>query len=235
MNASQLQSGGKEPEAIESYRRALDLFDADVAAAPRDLAARFNLVVTCQNLGSLLAGTDALVQAEKLLRRAVDEALKLQEDFPNPGSTVCANAQNELARFLLNKPRLPTASAREPIELAKQALSRRSNEANLWNTLGAAHYRANEWSESFVALQKAVSLRSGDNSFDCFYLAMAHYQLGHKAEGRLWLDKAINALPQTFQSQTIPGQPPIPMSSRQRSELDRLRVEAEKLINEGRP
>jgi hypothetical protein len=35
-----------------------------------------------------------------------------------------------------------------------------------------------------------MHLRNGGNSFDWFFLAMAHWRLGHQADGRLWYARA---------------------------------------------
>ena len=59
-----------------------------------------------------------------------------------------------------------------------------------WNTLGAAHYRAGNWKDSMAALAKSMELRQGGDSFDWFFLAMAHWQLGEKGKARDWHDRA---------------------------------------------
>ena len=54
-----------------------------------------------------------------------------------------------------------------------------------------AHYRAGEWKAAIVALEKSMALRKGGDSFDWFFLAMAHWQLGEKEEARKWYDRAV--------------------------------------------
>ncbi len=41
------------------------------------------------------------------------------------------------------------------------------------------------------ALEKSMELGKGGNSFDWFFLAMAHWQLGDKKQARQWYDKAV--------------------------------------------
>ena len=36
-----------------------------------------------------------------------------------------------------------------------------------------------------------MTLRQGGDVFDWFFLAMAHWQLGHKEEARRWYDRAV--------------------------------------------
>ncbi len=42
-----------------------------------------------------------------------------------------------------------------------------------------------------MALEKSMELGKGGISFDWFFLAMAHWQLGKKDEARQWYDKAV--------------------------------------------
>ena len=54
-----------------------------------------------------------------------------------------------------------------------------------------AQYRAGEWQAAIEALEKSMELRKGGDAVDWFFLAMAHWQLGHKDEARKWYDKAV--------------------------------------------
>ena len=59
-----------------------------------------------------------------------------------------------------------------------------------WNTLGVALYRAGEWKEAVEALGKSMELSKGGDSFDWFFLAMTHWQLGDRNHARTWYDRA---------------------------------------------
>lgn len=87
-----------------------------------------------------------------------------------------------------------------------------------WNTLGAARYRARDWNAAIEALKKSMELRQGGNSFDWFFLAMAHWQRGDKEQARNWYDQAV---------QWMEKHRP------QDEELRRLRAEAAELL--GKP
>jgi hypothetical protein len=65
-------------------------------------------------------------------------------------------------------------------------------EAMYWNTLGVAHYRAEHWKEAIEALTKSMELQKGKlESFDTFFLAMAHWRLDEKEKARQWYDRAV--------------------------------------------
>ena len=76
------------------------------------------------------------------------------------------------------------------LDSAQKAVDLAPNEGNNWNTLGAAHYRAAEWTAAIDCLNKSGELRTGGDSFDWFFLAMAHWQLDHKEEARKWFQNA---------------------------------------------
>jgi hypothetical protein len=60
-----------------------------------------------------------------------------------------------------------------------------------------------------------VQLRSGGDGFDWFFLAMAHWQLGNRAEAREWLGRSLEWMDQN--------------ASRD-ADLRRFRAEAESLM-----
>ena len=64
-------------------------------------------------------------------------------------------------------------------------------ERRVLRILGAAHYRAGDWKAAVAALEKSTTARNGGDSNGWFFLAMAHRQLGDKAEARKWYDQAV--------------------------------------------
>jgi hypothetical protein len=117
----------------------------------------------------------------------------------------------------------PDAKHRDPkqaVELAQKAVELAPKVWGYWNTLGAAYYRNGDWRAAVTALRKSTELQNGDNSFDSFFLAMAHGQLGEKAEARAWYAKAI-----TWMDKHKPED----------KELRRFRAEAAQLLGEGDP
>ncbi len=58
------------------------------------------------------------------------------------------------------------------------------------NTLGAALYRAGRFEESIHWLEEGIRKRGGESlPQDWAFLAIAHHQLGHRAEALRWLDR----------------------------------------------
>jgi serine/threonine protein kinase/Flp pilus assembly protein TadD len=102
-----------------------------------------------------------------------------------------ASVQNELAWLLAT---FPDARFRDPdraVKLALEAVERMPDDGNFWNTLGAAYYRAGNWTEARAALGKSMELRRGGDGFDWFLLAMAHWRLGEKKEARTRYEQAV--------------------------------------------
>jgi uncharacterized protein HemY len=84
------------------------------------------------------------------------------------------------------------------------------------NTLGAAFYRAGRWQDTLVALEKSMELRTGGDSGDWFFLAMAHWQLGNAKAARYWYDQAVE-----WMDKNMPGN----------KQLRRFRAEAAALLS----
>jgi hypothetical protein len=59
--------------------------------------------------------------------------------------------------------------------------------------LGAARYRVGDHGAAISALEKSEELGHGSEfGFNAFFLAMAHWQIGHKDEARRWYEKAVS-------------------------------------------
>jgi serine/threonine-protein kinase len=94
-------------------------------------------------------------------------------------------AQNRLAWHLATMP----PAFRNPVralELAGQATNKDPGNGPYWTTLGAARYRVGDWTGAVAAIQKAMALLSGGDSYNWFFLAMANQRLGRKQEARKW-------------------------------------------------
>ncbi len=77
-----------------------------------------------------------------------------------------------MGRFLAT---CPDPQFRDPamaLELAKKSVNSAPNQGSYWNDLGVAHYRAGNWQEAIVSLEKAIQLKrtggtSGYSNLDC--------------------------------------------------------------------
>ena len=108
----------------------------------------------------------------------------------------------------LRDPALAVAHAKKAVELAPGS-------GGTWNTLGVAQYRNGDWKAAVEALMKSVQFGKGGNSFDFFFLAVAHWQLNEKDKARAWYDQAIAWMDK---------------HNSQDKELKRFRVEATDLL-----
>jgi len=127
-----------------------------------------------------------------------------------------AQATNTLAWFLATNAEASVQHINRAVELAKKAVELDPAQGTFWNTLGVAQYRAGDWNAATAALKKSEDLLKGNElSFNAFFLAMAQWQLGNKAEARKWHDKAV-----AWMAKNKP----------QDEELLRFRAEAEQLL-----
>src|SRR5262249_36137033 len=114
--------------------------------------------------------------------RAYCEAVHLDGD--RYGAAIDALSQLLLSR---GKVKEAVATARKAVELAPQS-------ARATQVLGLAEYRAGNWTACIEALEKSCALQDdpkGGDSWQWFFLAMAHRQLGQKDKAREWYDKAV--------------------------------------------
>jgi tetratricopeptide (TPR) repeat protein len=201
------------------YRRALDILPKLAADHPGLADARNMLAETHIGLGSLAAATGRPGEAAGHFRTARDLLTVLAEDLPDGGSGPGApgNNQNSLAWFLVSCPDPQFRDPHRAVELARQAVARAPKQADYWNTLGAACYRAGRPGEAAAALGRAVEYRAGGgDAYDYFFLAMALRRSGNEERSRQAYDRALGWL------KRCPGA--------QGTELGRIRTEAEEAL-----
>ena len=97
----------------------------------------------------------------------------------------------KLARLLASSTDPKVRNASRAVELAKKAVESSPKGGHLWNALGIAQYRFGDQKAAIASLEKSMELRQGGDSFDWFFLAMAHWQLGEKDKARIWFDQAV--------------------------------------------
>jgi WD40 repeat protein/serine/threonine protein kinase/tetratricopeptide (TPR) repeat protein len=118
---------------------------------------------------------------------ARDYYLSVLEKMPDSASTL-----NNLAWLLATCEAPKFLDAPRAVELARKAVELAPTEGNNWNTLGVAQYRTGDWPAAVESLRKSDGL-GGEAvlGFNAFFLAMAHWQLGHQDEARAWYDRAV--------------------------------------------
>ena len=204
---------GKLPEAEVMYREAV--------ATQRKLLGTENpnLPDGLNGLAKVLQGQGKLAEAKAVYHEAL-AAYRMAADSTQNNS----GELNELAWTLATCPFERLRDPADAVELAARAVELAPQTGRRWNTLGVARYRAGEWQSAIEALGKSMELskggNKGGNASDWFFLAMAHWQLGHNDEARTSYDKAVEWMDK--------NQP-------KNEELLRFRAEAAELLGIGEP
>src|SRR5262249_53548213 len=122
-------------------------------------------------IGDLLGGTGRTAEAAKAYAAARSLGQRFTADDPVSYGTY--------AWFLASCPDPAFRDAPLAIRMAKQLLERLPEIGPLWLTLGVGHYHAGDYPEAVRTLGKEARLPTGQSSTGGFYLALAHWQLGH--------------------------------------------------------
>jgi tetratricopeptide (TPR) repeat protein len=177
--ANLLKGPGRRPEAEAIRRRVIRQYETLKADFPEDPHHRLNLVLSYLELVSLLWELDRQTEAAEPYRKAFE----LSPEDPA--------VNNELAWFLATSPEPRLRDATLAVRLAQKAVTGRPQSADYRNTLGVAHYRNGDDKAAVAELEAAMRLRAGGDSYDWFFLALAHGRLGNGDQARTWLDRAV--------------------------------------------
>jgi serine/threonine protein kinase/tetratricopeptide (TPR) repeat protein len=184
-----LRSAGRFHEAEDAYRRALARGQEPGSGQALDARSGPRLADVHNDLAQLLRLRGCLEESHHEFQKAAQEWGRLVARWPDrPGP------RNSFARFLAN---CPDGQLRDParaVELATWCVTRAPQAGPLWSTLGMAHYRAGNYPAALAALEKASQLRSESDRCSFFFLAMTHWQLGHKEEAIRWYERAVREL-----------------------------------------
>ena len=168
---------------VEAVRRRVILhYEALKGNFQEDPQHQRNLLRGYLELVSLLYKLDRQCEAVEPFRKA------LELDPKNP------DINNELAWFLATSPEPRLRDGALAVQLAKKAVAARPKSGNYRNTLGAAHFCNGDDKAAVAELEASMRLRAGGDSFDWFFLAMAHCRLGDRDKAQTWFDRAVQWL-----------------------------------------
>jgi serine/threonine protein kinase/Flp pilus assembly protein TadD len=120
-----------------------------------------------------------------------EHVLPIQRRVFGPEHPARLQAMNDLAWLLATASDPKLRNPRRAIELAKEVVQYSPRRGDRWNTLGVAYYRAGDWKNAILALEKSLEFAPKESVADNgFFLAMAHWQLGEKDKARQWYGKA---------------------------------------------
>jgi tetratricopeptide (TPR) repeat protein len=171
--ANVLRDRGKLKEAVTEYREAVRL-------KPSCAGAHAGLAIALRSLGKLDEAVAQHHEAVALHREAIRRT---------PSD---AEAHHDLAWLLATAVDPKWREPAQALELAMKAVQLAPENASYAVALGVAQYRAGHWEAAIEALEKTYKLQVGQwFNHNGFFLAMAHWQLGHKEEARRQYDKSV--------------------------------------------
>ncbi len=98
---------------------------------------------------------------------------------------------NNLAWLLATHPDANPEERPLAVTYAKRAVEIAPEDGNDWNTLGVSLYRAGSFDEARTALEQAMKLRNGGDSFDWFFMALIDVKSARKDQAKVWYEKAV--------------------------------------------
>jgi len=176
------QNFGRHHEAVKLYEEALPLMKAKLGPAHPD---RFTSM-------DYLAKSYSALGRHADSRRFSEEALALRRAALGPDHPDTPASMSLLAGLLATCPDRSLQDPKRAVELAEDAVELAPRSGGSWQVLGWARYRTGARKDSIAALEKSIELREdGGDSFQWFFLAMAHWQVGNKEQALNWYDRAV--------------------------------------------
>jgi tetratricopeptide (TPR) repeat protein len=192
---------------------------AEVAACPSDAFRMGLLDLATKAIQSGSAGNGVLLtRAHLFIKMARFEEAERDIEAAAKDAPLDPDKYNNLSWALVSSDDPERRSVPLGLKLARHAVELRPANSGFQNTLGVACYRAQQWTEAIEHLETSIRLNKDvASAFDTFFLAMAHWQLGHQDKAHDWYDKAV-----VWMQDNRP----------QDDELLRFRAEADVLLND---
>jgi tetratricopeptide (TPR) repeat protein len=209
---SLLLATGRLTEAESHYRRSLELREQLIREFPYSSRRSEKVGNARTALAGLLIQMGRKEEAERMeidippphtmeeyVQRGrfydqIREYEKAQADFVKAAELGSDNPMinNNAAWFSIRFPSGNPESVERAVRWANKVVELAPQKGYAWSTLGVAHYRAGDWKVAIEALEKSEEIDKGKNfSFNGFFLALAHWQLGHHDEAHKWYRKAV--------------------------------------------
>ncbi len=194
-----LEELGRPLEAVELYRRAtvedqeaVNLLDQELDAWPSIQVINQKLYTHYKELARVLYATRQWEQAAD----AWGQAIKLQPEDHGVGALLGARGSCYVYLGWKDEARADFEQYRSWV---KMHMVKVNGAALRW--LGECEYRRGEWQEAVYALRPTAEfvlyLSGRDLAQHChcmFYLAMAHWHLGHHQKARQWYEQGLYAM-----------------------------------------
>jgi serine/threonine protein kinase/tetratricopeptide (TPR) repeat protein len=201
--ASLSQALGSTEEAVAAYRQALGLYQDELRSSSVNGESVLREICRTQiALGDLLWDAGRRQEAKPAYRAALEslqklEAMPQQED--SRGQNSC-----QLAVFLTTCADPEQRDPQRAIKLCKKAIEEyhvfrekhpesplHKQPTRYWQALGYSHYRAGDWNAALTTLEISNQGDFRQDGSSQFFLAMAHWQLGHKQKAHECYDQAV--------------------------------------------
>jgi hypothetical protein len=170
-------------QALAMIQKATTIFKKLVAEHPDKPDYRRHLANAYHFRGVLCMSMGQPRVALEPFRGEVEQARSLLP-FDDRG-----NQFNRLAWILVMCPLMELRDPPQAVSLAQQAVALAPDEADYWNTLGVAQYRAGDCAQATETLRKSMGIGKGGEPCDWFFMAMIEWQRGDKAQARSWYEK----------------------------------------------
>ena len=176
-----LKAGHRTPEAIDALREARAVGDKLAAETPPAVSYIHNRVGQVYvELVKLLIDAGRVSEANDLKRRIIE--CSSDAGWLNGQAWALATHPEEKSR----DPALALAMARKAVALEPE-VGPSSGTRWAWRC-----YRTGDWKGAIAGADQSEELAPNKHlGFNAFFLAMAHWQLGHKDEARAWYDRAV--------------------------------------------